>query len=78
MKNGCGKIVFQASPKLWTPDTPICYEVKIEFGEDCIRDEIGFRRISVEGDTICLNGEPIFLKGISCHEESVPNGKACR
>ena len=29
------------------------------------------------GIAVCglLNGKPVFLRGISCHEDSVPNGK---
>lgn len=46
------------------------------FEDDIITDEVGFRQISVENNNICLNGKPLFLKGISAHEESVPNGKA--
>ncbi|MDO4306192.1 MAG: glycoside hydrolase family 2 TIM barrel-domain containing protein [Eubacteriales bacterium] len=76
VKDGYGHVSFEAEPELWTPDTPVCYEVMAEFGEDRIKDEVGFRRISVMGNTICLNGTPVFLKGISCHEESITNGKA--
>lgn len=43
---------------------------------DQIRDRVGFREIRVEGMDILLNGQPVFLRGISCHEESVSNGKA--
>lgn len=76
IKDGYGHSSFDAEPNLWTPDTPVCYEVAVEYGDDRISDEVGFRRISVNGNTICLNGIPIFLKGISSHEESVINGKA--
>lgn len=76
VKDGHGEKTFEAVPELWTPETPVCYEVTLEFGEDCVSDEVGFRSISVSGNTIYLNGKPIFLKGISCHEESVANGKA--
>lgn len=37
---------------------------------------MGFREIRVQGHDILLNGKSIFLRGISAHEESVPNGKA--
>ena len=36
----------------------------------------GFREIRTEGRKILLNGKPVFLKGISTHEESVRNGRA--
>ena len=40
---------------------------------DTLVDEIGFRTIEAKGKQILLNGQPIFLKGISMHEEK-PNG----
>ncbi|MEE3327432.1 MAG: glycoside hydrolase family 2 TIM barrel-domain containing protein [Myxococcota bacterium] len=61
---------FPASPELWSPDSPRLYEVEISSAMDTIRDEIGFRTISIEGDEIRLNGESIFLRGISLHEEA--------
>ena len=33
-------------------------------------DRIGFRTIETQGPRIVLNGEPIFLRGVSIHEES--------
>ncbi|MCQ2592433.1 MAG: hypothetical protein MJ188_06570 [Treponema sp.] len=77
IKNGCGELDFTINNlKLWDIENPKLYTVELSFGEDKISDEIGFRQIHVEGKQIFLNGKPIFLKGISCHEESVPNGKA--
>ena len=35
-----------------------------------IHDYIGFRTISTQGSDILLNGESIFLNGISIHEEN--------
>lgn len=43
---------------------------------DTVTDRIGFRDIKVVGRDIYLNGKKIFLRGISAHEDSVPNGKA--
>ncbi|MBP5281362.1 MAG: glycoside hydrolase family 2 [Lachnospiraceae bacterium] len=73
--NGCGKVTFECAPKLWSPETPKLYEVTLQCGEDKVSDSVGFREIAVRGRDILLNGESVFLRGISCHEESVPNGK---
>ena len=59
--------------KLWSPETPKLYRVEIDMDNETINDEIGFRTIETRGKQILLNGEPIFLKGISMHEEK-PNG----
>lgn len=74
--DGKGYTVLDANPELWSPDNPKLYDVAIAFSEDVIQEKIGFREIRVEGTDILLNGSPIYLKGISAHEESVLNGKA--
>lgn len=61
---------IKADPVRWSPTNPKLYEVKITTDEDEVTDEIGFRTIETEGSKILLNGEPIFLKGISIHEEA--------
>lgn len=76
LKDGCGEILFEAKPELWSPENPKLYDISVCFGTDEITDKAGFREISVRGMDILFNGKPIFLRGISCHEESVPNGKA--
>lgn len=76
VKDGRGSALIETKPELWSPKSPKLYDVKLSFGEDEVSDRVGFREISVRGRDILLNGEPIFLRGISCHEESVPNGKA--
>ncbi|RKP57371.1 glycoside hydrolase family 2 [Cohnella endophytica] len=76
IRDGQGSVVIEVRPELWSPDSPKLYETNIEYGEDLIREKIGFREIRVDGQEIVLNGKPIFLKGISAHEESVKNGKA--
>ncbi len=58
---------------LWDPKNPKLYEVCFKALQDTIVDKIGFRTIAVKGEDILLNGEPIFLRGVSCHEE-IPSG----
>lgn len=77
IRNGFGEVTFPAENlTLWNTENPKLYKVELSFGQDFIYDEIGFRQISVSNRKILLNGKPVFLKGISCHEESVLNGKA--
>jgi beta-glucuronidase len=57
--------------RLWSPDNPVLYDVEIEAGQDRWRDRVGFRTIETDGPRILLNGEPIFLAGISVHEEEL-------
>ncbi len=74
--NGYGELILDAEPTLWSPENPKLYDVSLECAEDKIHDKVGFREIRVKGMDIVLNGKPLFLRGISCHEESVKNGKA--
>lgn len=73
----CVQITTSSSKKralqLWSPENPKLYKVEISMAGDTLVDEIGFRTIEAKGKQILLNGQPIFLKGISMHEEK-PNG----
>ena len=73
---GKAALSMKAKPILWSPATPKLYQVDIQLGSESIRDEIGFRIVETRGKQILLNGNPIFLKGISIHEEK-PNGGGC-
>jgi beta-glucuronidase len=55
----------------WSPESPTLYDVTIETGNDRWTDRIGFRTIEVKGEDILLNGKPVFLRGISMHEEEL-------
>ncbi len=54
----------------WSPDHPKLYHVTISGEGDRVEDEIGFRTLETRGAQILLNGAPIFLRGISMHEEA--------
>ena len=71
--DGTATTFMKAKPVLWSPSTPKLYKVDITMDGETLSDEIGFRKIETCGKQILLNGEPIFLKGISIHEEK-PNG----
>lgn len=69
--NGETSFSIPAAPKLWSPQTPKLYEVNLTYGSDSVSDKIGFRTVNVSGDEILLNGKPVFMRGISIHEESL-------
>ena len=71
--DGTASINMKAKPQLWCPENPKRYQVEITLDNSTIGDSIGFRMIETRGKQILLNGQPIFLKGISIHEEK-PNG----
>lgn len=67
--HGVAELTIKARPQLWSPETPRLYPVSITVNGEQLNDNIGFRDIRVQGKDIVLNGEPVFLRGISIHEE---------
>jgi beta-glucuronidase len=68
--NGRATFRFTGQLELWSPENPKLYDVVLKSGGETIHDQIGFRTIEVQGAKILLNGKPIFLRGISMHEEA--------
>jgi beta-glucuronidase len=70
--DAAGHASFRVSAKLdlWSPGHPKLYDVVLSSGADTVHDQIGFRTIEVQGGKILLNGAPVFLRGISMHEEA--------
>jgi len=70
--DAAGRASFYVTAKLqlWSPVHPKLYDVVVKSGGDVVHDQIGFRTIEVQGSNILLNGKPIFLRGISMHEEA--------
>ena len=73
--DAAGKLAFTVplpgKASLWSPANPKLYDVEIVADGDTWRDRIGFRTIATDGPHILLNGERLFLKGISIHEEEL-------
>lgn len=77
--NNQGKATFSinAKPQLWSPKSPKLYQVSVSYNGELLEDKIGFRTVVTQKEKILLNGQPIFLRGISLHEESpLTNGRA--
>lgn len=69
-ENGYAKFSFPVNLEPWSPENPRRYDVVIQAETDTVRDSIGFRSIEARGSEILLNGNPVFLRGISIHEEA--------
>ena len=72
---GSGKAHLACAPSLWSPTAPHLYDVVATCGGDRISDRIGLRRIETSGETILLNGSPLYLRGICVHEEDRVRGR---
>lgn len=73
--DGRGTATVRAEPARWSPEAPRLYEVEARFGDDRIRDRVGFREIRVDGTEILLNGTPLYLRGVCVHEDDPNLGK---
>jgi len=56
------------NPKLWSPDSPHLYDVKIELGSDKVLTYFGMRKIEIKKDEaginrLFLNNKPLFQYG---------------
>ena len=67
---GRGEFSVGADLTLWSPENPKLYNVEIAGETDQVTDRIGFRSIEARSTDIVLNGKPVFLRGISIHEEA--------
>jgi len=81
IKDGKGSVKISCKPKLWCPENPYLYDVRIYlFSDDnklidSVNDRIGFRDIKTQGNDIFLNGKKIFLRGVCVHEDHFKMGK---
>lgn len=56
--------------KRWSPTTPKLYDTQIEACGDVVADRVGLRTVQVRGTEILLNGQPVFIRGVSLHDEA--------
>lgn len=52
---------------LWSPEDPKLYTLEIRCGDAVLMRRFGVRRLTVDGTSIRLNGEPYYLRGVCEH-----------
>ncbi|MBE6610706.1 MAG: beta-glucuronidase [Ruminococcaceae bacterium] len=62
--------------KLWSPEEPNLYDIRIETDTDDLYDRTGFRKIEVKDGKVMLNGEAMYVQGVNRHEEHPDFGMA--
>ena len=60
------------TPRLWTAETPYLYTLRVHVKEkgktlQTFTQKIGIREISIDGNVLKLNGQPIKLRGVNAH-----------
>lgn len=59
----CSYEVDGLSPELWSPSSPVLYQIEISGRGFSCGKRIGFRRFEMKGGNFYLNGKPLFLRG---------------
>ena len=74
-ENGTAEAVFDnLDVREWNAEDPVLYDLYYETAEECIRERVGFREVSVEGDIFLVNGRKVKLHGVNHHDTSCSNG----
>lgn len=65
----CAVSVPLEQVRLWSPDDPHLYQVRMHLGDDRVESYCGFRTVEVRQAAdgmprVHLNGEPLFVKGV--------------
>jgi beta-galactosidase/beta-glucuronidase len=63
-----------ANAELWSPDSPALYKAEVSLKKsgvttDNLIETFGIRQVTVEGETILLNGKPIRIKGVNRYDD---------
>lgn len=74
-------VITAADPALWSPDSPVLYDLDAVLalcGEEIQRESVrfGFRKIEWTDHGMYLNGKPLPVHGICCHQDHVGVGIA--
>ena len=68
-ESSCALATYVPDARLWSPEEPYLYRLRITFGDDIVDSYCGFRTIEVrQADDgrkrVFLNGKPLFMKGV--------------
>ena len=58
------------NPHKWTAETPYLYTLYASFegSDEVIPVKVGFRKVEMKNGQLCVNGQPILIKGANRHE----------
>lgn len=69
------------APALWSAETPTLYRATVALldaqGETIEVEayDVGFRRVAIENGLLCLNGQPLLIRGVNRHEHHAERGQ---
>lgn len=79
---GCDMAVHLEGAKLWTAETPHLYLLVLELRGsdgallDCESSWVGLRTVAIIDGLVCVNGQPITVRGVNRHDHCPFRGKA--
>ena len=74
------KIMFDKLDVIeWNAEVPSLYVLKLILKRDnqvieCVRKEVGFKTVSIDGRTLLFNGKPVKIKGVNHHDTHPKKG----
>jgi beta-galactosidase len=77
------RIVFSEpvkNPLKWTAETPDLYQLTLILKDksgkvvEVVGSKIGFRKVEIKNGQLCINGIPIYIKGVNRHEHDENTG----
>ena len=69
-----------ANPLKWTAETPHLYQVLLTLRDEeggvveVVQCRFGFREVAILNGQLCVNGRPIYIKGVNRHEHDPDTG----
>ena len=72
--------ILMADPNLWTAETPYLYTLRTTLSRkgktlQTFEHKFGFRELTIDGKILKLNGQPIKLRGVTCHSTDPKTAK---
>lgn len=64
------------APHYWTAESPYLYHLTIGVGDAWVCQRVGFRSVNLLDGVLCVNGDPIKIKGVNRHEHHPDFGRA--
>jgi beta-galactosidase len=68
------------APAKWTAETPNLYQLVLTLKDksgkevEAIQCKVGFRESEIIKGQLCINGKPVYIKGVNRHEHDEVNG----
>ncbi len=77
VNNGEKGVIHVNTPRLWSAEVPVLYDLKITAGEELIGEKVGFRDIAIENGVVKVNGVPVKFRGVNRHDSYPDTGFYC-